>query len=283
MVTTLNGMLFILTDEIKKMKLVKTSSQNDIREYFLTVKTLRSNGQEYPVNLDTVWGLCFSRKDTALRSLKKEFIENKDFISIRVNVEREIGASRKDEIMLSINCFEYLIAKRVESVFAVYREVFHEVTDDDLKFKQPIKKEISLLATELSTLKDEFDAAISLANIIYTDRNQAIQAANRLIQKATGKDVLNLLEVDRLISQDNTIALTPTEISKITEPLFSAQQVNKFLQEKGYQHKVGYDWIPSEKGMKYAIMYDVRLGLEGRSRKQLLWKHTILDVITEKD
>lgn len=98
-----------------------------VKDYFQKVFELNESGNEFPVDLDEVWPLAFSRKDVAVRELTNKFIEGVDYHPLRKNVEQNIGSGghNKVDYMISVSCLEYLIARRVREVFEVYRMVFH--------------------------------------------------------------------------------------------------------------------------------------------------------------
>jgi len=67
-----------------------------------------SSEDQFPVNFDDAWQwLDYARKDTAKRAfLKCGFVESLDYQSLHTIVEREIGATQKEVIKLSVECFK---------------------------------------------------------------------------------------------------------------------------------------------------------------------------------
>ena len=113
--------------------LTKQSSDSEIRLYFEKVLELKRSNYEYPVNLDDVWPLVYSRRDKASSSLRENFIENEDYITVTQKGEGAAspnGGAGMNKICykLSISCLEYFIARKIRPVFDVYRKVFHKVT-----------------------------------------------------------------------------------------------------------------------------------------------------------
>jgi hypothetical protein len=104
-------------------QLTKSSSSEEIKMYFNAILKLQSASEEFPVNLDEVWMLVYNRRDYAVDALKKDFIENEDFIC--TSVKTEVG-SNKFDYYLTVSCLEYFIVKKIRSVFEVYRKVFHK-------------------------------------------------------------------------------------------------------------------------------------------------------------
>ena len=135
------------------IQLTKQSSDSEIKAYFIQVLNLSRSKEEFPVNLDEVWPLVYSRRDKAIRALRcgEIFMEGIDYQVFPPNGEKsdtfshfggKVQDGDKNEnpkgglnvmgrpqntYMLSIPCLEYLIARKVRPVFEVYRQVFHKV------------------------------------------------------------------------------------------------------------------------------------------------------------
>ena len=178
--------------EVKKMKaaeqkafqLTKNSDNELIKTYFTKVLELKNSGKEFPINFDEVWRLVYSRKDKALDVLKSEFIENEDFIIVKSQSvenqrlrqnggivenqeDRKIGGNlREKDYFLSVPCLEYFIAKRVKSVFEVYRRVFHKVLENEKEVKSIPPTRRSIFAFNIKGL------TTSLIPIMYKDINK---------------------------------------------------------------------------------------------------------------
>lgn len=90
-------------------QLTKSSSSEEIKMYFNAILKLAKASEKYPVNLDEVWMLVYNRRDYAVDALKKDFIENEDFIC--TSVKTEVG-SNKFDYYLTVSCLEYFIVKK---------------------------------------------------------------------------------------------------------------------------------------------------------------------------
>lgn len=104
--------------------LSKESSESEIKRYFNAVLRLSKSDNEFPINLDEVWMLVYNRRDYAADALKKDFIENVDYII--TSVKTEVGSVKYD-YFITVPCMEFFIARKVRPVFEVYRKVFHHV------------------------------------------------------------------------------------------------------------------------------------------------------------
>jgi len=105
--------------------LSKNSSDKEIKVYFLAVAELAKSNEEFPVDLNMVWPLVYGQKSDAVSALKKDFIENVDFQSLRENPQR--GAASPIIYKLSLSCMEFFIARKIRPVFEIYRQVLHRV------------------------------------------------------------------------------------------------------------------------------------------------------------
>lgn len=116
--------------------LTKESSNEEIKSYFLAILELSKADNDFPVNLDDVWPLVYSRKEEAVRALSKNFLENIDYQPLRKNAERskdgKFSGENKITYYLTLSCMEYFIARKVRPVFEVYRQVFHGVANGKL-------------------------------------------------------------------------------------------------------------------------------------------------------
>ena len=125
-------------------QLTKQSSEAEIKAYFSAVLNLSESDEEFPVNLDDVWPLVYSRKDKAVRALQSNdlFMKGIDYQVLPQNGENskdlpQNGGKPKegrpvDTYMLSVPCLEFFIARKVRPVFEVYRQVFHKVAQGDV-------------------------------------------------------------------------------------------------------------------------------------------------------
>lgn len=106
-----------------------SSSTEEIKRYFKAILELSKLDVPYPVSLDYVWMLAYSRKDKAVTALKENFIESIDYQVFHQKGENPKGGRPTIEYHLSVSCLEYFIARKVRPVFDVYREVFHKVNE----------------------------------------------------------------------------------------------------------------------------------------------------------
>lgn len=131
------------------LQLTKQSTDQEIKAYFEEVLRMSKDSEEFPVNLDEVWPLVYSRKDKAVRALQSNdlFIQGVDYQVFHQNGENsgvlaqnggKVHDGRPTDIyMLSVPCLEFFIARKVRPVFEVYRQVFHKVASGELPLRMP--------------------------------------------------------------------------------------------------------------------------------------------------
>lgn len=114
---------------------LKTATDAELMLYFKKVIELKNTGEKFPVKLDEVWPLVYTRKNNAIRALKNntDFIEGFDYQSLLQNEQQDLtqkkhGGHNREDYELSLSCMEYFIARKVRRVFEVYRQVFHNTT-----------------------------------------------------------------------------------------------------------------------------------------------------------
>ena len=153
-----------------KFQLTKQSSDSEIKAYFIQVLNLSRSKEEFPVNLDEVWPLVYSRRDKAIRALRSGeiFMEDIDYQVFPQNGEKSdtfshFGGKVQDDgknekskgglnvmgrpqniYMLSVPCLEYLIARKVRPVFEVYRQVFHKVAGGDISLGNQVFQSVPM-------------------------------------------------------------------------------------------------------------------------------------------
>ena len=120
-------LLIIIIVMANEIVLTKQSDIEEIKSYFTAILQLSRNNEQFPVNLDDVWQLVYSRRDNAVQELKRNFMQDIDYqVFLQIQEKSAVGKGRpKEEYYLSTSCLEYFIARKVRNVFEVYRNVFH--------------------------------------------------------------------------------------------------------------------------------------------------------------
>lgn len=138
------------------------SDNLSIRSYFEKVLNLSKLGDKFPVNLDDVWPLVYSAKEKAVRALvsSDQFMQGIDYEILATNGENITVGRPVNVYMISISCMEYFIARKVRSVFNVYRDVFHKVIN---KIPSSYSETLRMYADEVEAReKAEKEARLAL-------------------------------------------------------------------------------------------------------------------------
>lgn len=226
---------------MNELVLTKSSSESDLKRYFTAVLELSKSDNQFPINLDEVWMLVYSRKDRAVATLKQNFFENEDFIVFHQNVENSEGRPR-DDYFLSLSCLEYFIARKVRPVFEVYRQVFHKTASTPV-LPQNYKEALTQL----------------LASV---EQNEKLQQQNKKLEEdvQTQQNINNLLtaEVDTLApkgriydqvisnADDNSLYTTrqvAQEIGMTDRQLFSVLTQLNIIYKQSDTYMIGADYV----------------------------------------
>lgn len=121
----------------QKNAMPSARSSEQIRAYFEQVLKLRNSGNPFPVDLDEVWPLVYARKDVAVDILKREYLKDKEYViqsldsqRFHRNMESNIGGDFKSmKYHISVNCMQYLIARKRAYLFQIYIDVFNYFAD----------------------------------------------------------------------------------------------------------------------------------------------------------
>lgn len=202
--------------------LSKESSESEIKAYFNAVLKLSQSANEFPVNLDEVWPLVYSEKSKAVRALRDNFIEDVDFITIAQNGEG--GRFASTDYYLTLSCMEFFIARKVRSVFEVYRQVFHKTANKSLPTS---RKRSTGLTTKVKA---------SLMWIEGVSRYLNLNDVSKLGLLKQVAEPLGLPTPDYTPSKG--ILKSASALLKENGSSMSAQQFNAKLIEKGYLKEI---------------------------------------------
>lgn len=169
------------------LQLTKQSSDQEIKAYFEEVLRLSRDSEEFPVNLDDVWPLVYSRKDKAVRALQSNdlFMQNVDYQVLPQNGENsgvlaqnggKVLNGRPTEIyMLSVPCLEFFIARKVRPVFEVYRQVFHKVASGELIQVAPAYSKPCDFETTITPFTDYTDEIYKRWSRLFEISNKSVR------------------------------------------------------------------------------------------------------------
>lgn len=219
-----------------KIILTKSSSESDIKSYFTAVLNLSQSSKEFPVNLDDVWPLVYGKKSDAVEALvnNNQFIQDVDYQVLRRNPQNPNGGRPITDYFLTTSCLEYFIARKVRSVFEVYRQVFHKaVATPSYQIEDPIERAQRWIEEQqekkaLETKTREQARAIERKD---TEIVSLAATVTRMRPKVS--------YVDMVLQCKETVSTT-----QIAQDYgMSAKAFNILLRNHGIQHKVSGQWI----------------------------------------
>lgn len=138
--------------------ILKLEDISSIKRYFEFILSQTEKGEKFPIKLDDVFALVYSRKDKAVRALidSDQFMQDIDYKVFPLNGGNSNGGRPSMVYMLSVSCLEYFIARKVRSVFEVYRSVFHGCVYNE---KRKLIPDFSNPAEAARAWADQYEAA----------------------------------------------------------------------------------------------------------------------------
>lgn len=212
--------------------LLKNSSSEQIKSYFERVLELSKSDEQFPINMDDVWPLVYSRKDVAVRELIEGGTQGVDYqffhqkaeqkdLSSRSGEQKRRGGHNKLTYKISVSCMEWLIARKLRPIFEVYRMVFHN----------------SAKQAQIDSAIVFIEGAVRILNLNENSKLQMMQRA------------ADIYGVDRSLLPNYTQSkdvLIP--LSKVLAGSgMSARYANPILEAKGVIEK---KWRKSSRGMQ---------------------------------
>lgn len=212
----------------QKNAMLRARNREQVRSYFEQVLNLRNSGKPFPVDLDDVWPLVYTFKHKAVDVLINEFLENKEFIMQKSDSQRftqkgniDIGGDLKSKkYYLSVDCMQYLIARKSRAIFDVYQQVFYLAMDGNT----PIADVYPLLYQG----KIYYPYNQLLRAIGYSGRSGSVQKRKRQYPRF----FIKFLGHNLVTPEFANILVKQRELSVLQDRLRFAQQVLQFKEEE---------------------------------------------------
>lgn len=217
------------------LKLTKESTNSEIKEYFTAVLNLSQSNREFPVSIDDVWPLVYGKKSDAVEALinNEQFIKDVDYQVLRKNPQNPKGGRPTTEYYLTTSCLEYFIARKIRSVFEVYRQVFHKAVQA-IAVPQTFAEALMLAAKQQQAIEEK-QRLIEQKNIEIEQKNTEIVELSTAITEMQPK----VSYVDTILQCKDTVQVTiiAQDYGK------SAKAFNVLLRNMQIQRKVGTTWV----------------------------------------
>jgi len=252
-----------------------------------------------PVVTTSVMAKQYGVADVRIRqnfnSNKERFEEGKHFFKINGNDLKNLKAGSSLKLLPEKTTVLTLWTERGAARHAKMIntekawEVFEVMEDTYFKVRQFSNHyiEATTKGERLSDVVSVLKSSIEMANLCGLTGNMAIISANNATLKITGKNPLELLGSTHLLSNDQQLYLTPTELGHVLDTPLSAQKINAKLAKMGLQNcrqamKKHKRWEPTKKGSKYSVLMDTgKASGEGTPVQQLKWKKEVVELLNK--
>lgn len=224
---------------------LSANNREQIHAYFEQVLNLRNSGNPFPVDLDEVWPLVYPYKKNAVDILINEYIEGTEYVAQNTSYEvftkkgknlgdmqstdtqrftqkgkSKVGGRPSNKYYISIECMQYLIARKRRYLFDIYIQVFNLVVDASIPIAgvYPVLLQGKILYPYTPLLKA----------IGYSTRSGSVQSRRRQYPqhfvKYTDRNWITPEMANLLVQQRETIVLQ--------EKLKHAQQFLPFKEDE---------------------------------------------------
>lgn len=245
---------------------------------------------EYTVEIDLLVTIgVYSRKDTAVEALKRNFVEGIDFSGW--SRKTSPGGRPSQSYVITSDCFKAMcmmaenefgrqVRKYYLAIERKWKDSQRNSTQPQLAFDAQVRLEIDILDKVLS--KANLDAKL-ISGVMLNHAGTRLPALKPAIEQSH-----SLLAA----SCESELLLTPTKIGEALG--VSARKVNLLLLELGYQvknlTKTSKDepaYYPTEIGQPYAsnTLATGRLyenGADNTTYQHLKWKRQVVEVLREQ-
>ena len=210
-----------------RIVLSKDSTEEQIRAYFEGILKLYQSDEDFPVDLDDVWPLVYVRKDVAVSVLKKKFVEGIDYQVFQQKMENLEGGRPSQEYHLTTSCLEYFIARKVRSVFNVYREVFNQVATGKVQVVQRQMSAVEMFALQ-AQINLEQDKRIGKIESELDELRREREENTRLIHAAevSNKELPEESESSRIRTLVNTyVKATGMDYKEVWDTMYETLEM----------------------------------------------------------
>ncbi len=248
------------------------------------IKVINENGKLYTtsLNIAEVFG---KEHRHVLRDIKElgcteEFRRSNFGQSFYFNLQgkqQPMYYVSKDGLLLLVMGYT---GKKAMEIKMAFIKRFNEM-EEQIKSVIGSKKQLNPIDKSIKGNK-AFKSHYSVSKLIFPNRNQALLSANNATKRMTGIDVLGNHGVTCLVAEKKEKTLTPTQIGQELGG-FSAIKVNRLLCDKGFQIRVGTEWIPTEKGKPFCELLDTgKERSSGSPIKQIKWYTSVIEKVAHK-
>lgn len=111
----------------KQVVLTKELTEEDLRNHFEQIRKIYESGENFPVDLDSIWMAVFDKRENAINGLLGEGKEDIDFCR---KPKCDIDGKIIEGYMLSIDYMEFFLCSRSKSILRMYDNMFSIYSDN---------------------------------------------------------------------------------------------------------------------------------------------------------
>ncbi|USE36905.1 antA/AntB antirepressor family protein [Endozoicomonas sp. SCSIO W0465] len=237
----------------------------------------------------------FSLNNTAVRIREQierhQFVEGRDFSRTS---EKSTGGRPKTVFQFTVNAANHVLlgAMTPEGKKARQKAIDREMVSQseypgliaamDEQFGSALPAPAITPHQLLEMNMDASLKAITFVKAYGIEGNQAMLAADRLVKTQIDFSPLEAMGQPTLIAPVKAPLFSVTELGKLSNPVYTAVNMNLKLQDAGMQLRTGQYWTPTEKGSPFCEMLDVgKHHGDGTPIKQLKWYKSVLGQLTD--
>lgn len=199
---------------------IEISNPATTKAYFEKVRQLAKSGEKYPIDLDEVWPLVYSKKSNAVEVLKKKYDENLDYRILLMSPQNSKRGRKAEVYRLSLSCMEHLIAREVRAVFDVYRQVFHQAVNEIEQSKKSESDQLSIFTERPKQIQNSKE--VNSYNFSHGGKEQAIAYNRANCFLHTGKTPSELVEWAKRHKVPSKFRTSAKEVIRSFKPAVSS-------------------------------------------------------------
>ena len=233
---------------------------------FGSVRVVMRNGEPWFIAKDVCDCLGLDNVSRATNGLDED-----EKVALEANITNSNVGGRGTIIISEAGLYSLILRSRKPEAKEFKRWVTHEVLPSIRKTGQFAVGQPAPIVRPLSDVAFIFQCA-------GIEGNQLALALDKLYRAETGRSALTSAEVV-LVAPKQEQLCTPTEIGRMLTPVQSPKQVNRLLNEMGYQYRTGDKWNPTSDGKAAgAVLLDTnKRHSDGTPVRQLKWAASIIE------
>lgn len=97
----------------------------DLHAYFQHIAEREDAGEEYPYTLSELVPTVYANRRNAIDAMKRDFLQPIDYTAKARPRANPLDGPPTTDYFLAPSCFEYMVARKSQPVFEIYRQAYH--------------------------------------------------------------------------------------------------------------------------------------------------------------